>query len=319
MAARTRAKPTAAARKRPSRPVGKRRSGQSAWCDAARPADPPREHRRRADRAGAARGPVARAVHVGPRRRAQPLRRDVRAADLRLDRAAALRRLARHPRRAGTGSGPHWKPWAIGLARRAVPRRLLRLLPPGLDRSATSRSPSTPPAATSGSASPATRSACSSWLVIGVAAFALVVAGAARRGSCATRPSPRARRWALAPPAAHRATARGAAFEFIFPTRPAPQGLGEGADRLGDVGAHRRRRRRIDEEDEDEPSAGARAGAMFPERGRGRRRRTTGGVTVDEHGNRRSRDGWQLPAMDAARRQGAAGGRHGRQRAARRR
>ena len=54
-------------------------------------------------------------------------------------------------------------------------------------------------------------------------------------------------------------------FEFIFPTRPAPKGSREGADRLGDVGAHRRGATLdVDEDEEDDEDEPVQA-PLFPE------------------------------------------------------
>ena len=132
------------------------------------------------------------------------------------------------------------------------------------------------------------------WLVTGVAAFSLAFP---RTAGAAVQNSPDAARrvwgWRLPQRTAHNAR-RG--FEFIFPTRPAPKGsmkmpldsemwartAGAIADpEIDDEAAQQEEPIQatlfpeLDPVDEDAPS-----------------------VTTDERGNRRSRDGWQLPAMD---------------------
>ena len=131
------------------------------------------------------------------------------------------------------------------------------------------------------------------WLVAGVAAFSLTFPQLAAAG---VQNSPDAVRrvwgWQLPQRAAHNGRR---AFEFIFPTKPAPRGSVKvpldsemwartsGAVAEADV---------EDEEDEEVPVQAT----LFPELDQ--EEEDAPSVTTDERGNRRSRDGWQLPAMD---------------------
>ena len=157
------------------------------------------------------------------------------------------------------------------------------------------RSPTTAPAAISAQRLAGNPLGVLVWLVIGAAAFALRLAGG-RRAHRAERAGVRRRRRGRGGCRSGRRTRRSRGFEFIFPTRPAPKGSVQGADRDGDVGAHARA-----------PRSPPRRTTTTPRTSRYRRRcslswtKTTTSapaVTVDESGNRRSRDGWQLPAMD---------------------
>ncbi|HYM14012.1 MAG TPA: DNA translocase FtsK [Dehalococcoidia bacterium] len=138
------------------------------------------------------------------------------------------------------------------------------------------------------------------WLLIGVVAFAVTwpdgAATIARNAPSATRT---AWGWHIPSRVAHGART---AFEFVFPTRPQPQGSAKmpidsvmwarSAGATAEVD---------DDEDDVEPAPAPVQAPLFPdlehapddEDGDG-----TPGVTTDARGNRRSRDGWQLPAMD---------------------
>ncbi|MHB8684853.1 MAG: FtsK/SpoIIIE family DNA translocase [Dehalococcoidia bacterium] len=134
------------------------------------------------------------------------------------------------------------------------------------------------------------------WLAAGIALFALA---APETAATAMRETPNAARtvwgWRL-PQRLGTGVKRG--FEFIFPTHPAPKGSVQvpldsvmWAQTAGAAAL----------EDEAEAAAPERPvqAVLFPEL----ERRTdeedaSPGVTIDADGNRRSRDGWQLPSMD---------------------
>jgi S-DNA-T family DNA segregation ATPase FtsK/SpoIIIE len=132
------------------------------------------------------------------------------------------------------------------------------------------------------------------WLAVGVAAFAVAAPEAA---ATAARETPNAMRTAWGWRIPHRIGYGGRrAFEFIFPTRPAPKGSVKvpldsvmWAQTSGAV---------LDEEeaeeDEDEQPVQA---SLFPEADE-EEEDDPPAITVDAKGNRRSRDGWQLPSMD---------------------
>ncbi|TAK59927.1 MAG: hypothetical protein EPO22_09730, partial [Dehalococcoidia bacterium] len=133
------------------------------------------------------------------------------------------------------------------------------------------------------------------WLAIAATAFAMVWPQAAGE---VVRNAPGAVRtawgWRLPHRAAHAAKT---AFEFVFPTRPEPQGSVKvpldsvmWAQTSGAVAD-------VDEDDEPEPPMEPVQAAMFPEQETDAESEDAG-VTIDARGNRRSRDGWQLPAMD---------------------
>ncbi len=132
------------------------------------------------------------------------------------------------------------------------------------------------------------------WLLITAAAIALVwPAGAATIVHNA--PSAARRMWGWQLP---QRAGRGARsmFEFIFPTRPAPQGSvkvpidSEMWARTSGVA--------VADDDEEAPDVEPVQAALFPEQDLADEEELPGGVTTDERGNRRSRDGWQLPSMD---------------------
>jgi S-DNA-T family DNA segregation ATPase FtsK/SpoIIIE len=133
------------------------------------------------------------------------------------------------------------------------------------------------------------------WLVVGIAAFALAWPQGA---AAAARNTPEYARtawsWRL-PHRMGRSARRG--FEFIFPTRPAPQGsvkvpidsvMWARTSGVSDVAEEEE----IEDEDEDPVQA-----SLFEEEdedeGEGDQ-----GISVDTEGRRRSRDGWALPSMD---------------------
>ena len=127
------------------------------------------------------------------------------------------------------------------------------------------------------------------WLLFGVASFGFASPGGT---AAALRNAPEYARTAWSWRIPHRSM-RGARrfFDFIFPTKPAPQGAVQVPidsmmwARTGAAVAD------PDVDDEPEPVQAP----LFPEEDDDDE--VDVGVTVDEHGKRRSRDGWQLPAM----------------------
>ncbi len=132
------------------------------------------------------------------------------------------------------------------------------------------------------------------WLAIAAAAFALV---SPQGAATIVRNAPTAAQtvWGLRLPqrAAHAAKT---AFEFIFPTRPEPQGSVKVP--LDSVMWAQTSSTAVADPDVDEPQPHVEPvqAQLFPEEAPDDD--DTGGVTIDARGNRRSRDGWQLPAMD---------------------
>ena len=133
------------------------------------------------------------------------------------------------------------------------------------------------------------------WLATGVAAFVLI---APQTAASLVRNAPdyaeRAWHWG-APQRITQGARRG--FEAIFPTRPSPKGSvkvpidSEMWARTSGVAVE-------DEEDEDEALEPVQT-EMFPVDDEDEEDDADGGaISVDEQGRRRSRDGWQLPALD---------------------
>jgi S-DNA-T family DNA segregation ATPase FtsK/SpoIIIE len=132
------------------------------------------------------------------------------------------------------------------------------------------------------------------WLAAGAAAFALVwPQGAATIVQNTPAAAQRAWGWRIPHRIAHGARSM---FEFIFPTHPAPKGSVKvpidsvmWAQTSGAV---------VDDEVRDEPIPTPVQAHLFPDMETPDDEELPGGVTTDESGNRRSRDGWQLPSMD---------------------
>ncbi len=132
------------------------------------------------------------------------------------------------------------------------------------------------------------------WLVFGGAASALVWPDLA---AAAVREIPNALRtvwsWRIPQRAGHAAKAT---FEFIFPTRPAPKGsMKMPIDSVMWAQASGTAVAEPEEEEREDPEPGQ--ASLFAEL-EVEARDNGPGVTVDSQGNRRSRDGWQLPSMD---------------------
>lgn len=133
------------------------------------------------------------------------------------------------------------------------------------------------------------------WLIIGVAAFALIwPAGAQTAMQNAPIMARAAWDWRL--PHRMGAGAR-SMFEFIFPTKPAPTGSVKVP--IDSVMWARTSGAVADEVEEDEEDEEEAVQADMFDYDEGDEEDDDGpGVTVDELGKRRSRDGWQLPSMD---------------------
>jgi S-DNA-T family DNA segregation ATPase FtsK/SpoIIIE len=186
----------------------------------------------------------------------------------------------------------HWRPWAAGVTGAAFIAGLLGFMSPDWSLGGVSLS------AHSLGGDAGGRLAGSAvgillWLAIGAAAFSLAwPAGAAAAMRNAPEYARTAWSWRL-PQRTWRGTRR--FFDFIFPTQPAPRGSVQvpidsvmwartGGAATVDVDE--------DEDDDDEPVQPP----LFRELDEPAD--TDVSVTVDQHGTRRSRDGWQLPAMD---------------------
>ncbi len=133
------------------------------------------------------------------------------------------------------------------------------------------------------------------WFAIAIAAFAFI---APQSAATAMRESPNVMRevwsWRIPHRVGHAAKVT---FEFVFPMRPKPAVSKkvpiDSAMWARTAGAE------VDEEETEEIAAPKQA-AMFPEldEEEDAEEEPDQGVQVDAKGNRRSRDGWQLPAMD---------------------
>ncbi|HEX5480606.1 MAG TPA: DNA translocase FtsK [Dehalococcoidia bacterium] len=132
------------------------------------------------------------------------------------------------------------------------------------------------------------------WLVLGVAAFVLA---APETAATMARETPNAAQtvWGWRIPHRLGAWAK-QAFEFIFPTQPAPKGS-ERVPLESVMWAQTGGAVADADEDETEAEEPVQPG-LFPEMEQENADDDAPGVTVDAKGNRRSRDGWQLPAMD---------------------
>ncbi len=131
------------------------------------------------------------------------------------------------------------------------------------------------------------------WLVAGVAAFALAFPQLA---AAMVQNSPDAVRrvwgWRIPQRTAHNSRR---AFEFIFPTRPAPKGsvkMPLDSEMWARTSGAVAEAEIEEDQEQDEPVQAT----LFPELEQ--EDEDVPSVTLDESGHRRSRDGWQLPAMD---------------------
>jgi S-DNA-T family DNA segregation ATPase FtsK/SpoIIIE len=132
------------------------------------------------------------------------------------------------------------------------------------------------------------------WLLIGIAAFAITwPAGATTAMQNAPDALRRVWAWQIPQRAAH-AVQR--AFEFIFPTKPAPQGSVKVP--LDSAMWARTAGIETDVDEEPVPAPEPVQTQLFPELDEQADDSESPAVTTDERGKRRSRDGWQLPAME---------------------
>ena len=133
------------------------------------------------------------------------------------------------------------------------------------------------------------------WLAIALVAFAVVwPEGAAMIVQNTPSTAQRVWRWRIPQ---RTAEVTRSTFEFIFPTRPAPQGSVkvpiDTAMWARTTGAPV-----ADVEEDAKPAPKPVQAHLFPELDPVEETEVPGGVTTDERGNRRSRDGWQLPSME---------------------
>ena len=131
------------------------------------------------------------------------------------------------------------------------------------------------------------------WLAIAVAGFALI---APQTAAAAMRETPEVMRtiwsWRLPHRLGHAAKV---SFEFVFPTRPQPE-VSKKVPIDSALWAQTAGSATTEEEEED--VEGPVQSVLFPELEADEDEEGDEGVTVDTRGNRRSRDGWQLPSMD---------------------
>jgi S-DNA-T family DNA segregation ATPase FtsK/SpoIIIE len=187
----------------------------------------------------------------------------------------------------------HWRPWASGITLVAFAAGLLGFFTPDWSAGGVSISEHS----LGGDAGKALTDGplfILIWLLAGIAAFGFAWPGGA---AAALRNAPEYARtvwsWGI-PQRSMRGTRR--FFEFIFPTKPAPQGAVQVPidsmmwARTGGAVADAD----IEEDDEPDPVQAP----LFPELDDDDDAADDVSVTVDEQGKRRSRDGWQLPAMN---------------------
>jgi S-DNA-T family DNA segregation ATPase FtsK/SpoIIIE len=188
-----------------------------------------------------------------------------------------------------------WRPWAIGIAAAAFGAGLLGFFTPSWslgDVSVADHSLG----GDVGQALSGGPAGIAIWLLIGVAAFSLAFPDTA---SDFARNSPDYLRAAWDWRIPHR-TARGARrfFDFIFPTRPRPQGsLKVPIDSVMWAQTSGTATAEVDEDDFGEGVEPVQS-EMFPDEEEEEDEEEDEGVTTDARGRRRSRDGWQLPGMD---------------------
>ena len=188
----------------------------------------------------------------------------------------------------------HWKPWAIGITAALFLAGFFGFFRPRWDLGDVALSAHTA-GGELGHRLAGNPVGVLAWLAIGIAAFVLA---APETAAALARETPHAAQTAWGWRIPHRigAWAR-RSFEFIFPTQPAPKGsvkmpLDSVLWAQGAGGAA------IAEEDEVEAAEPVQPG-LFPELDPiAEADPEAPGVTIDAKGNRRSRDGWQLPSMD---------------------
>jgi S-DNA-T family DNA segregation ATPase FtsK/SpoIIIE len=280
VAARTRVKPVA--KRAPVKPVGKRRGGQPAWVTL-------HDLLWRRETIGFALiiAAILLAPWVGALDRAtEALGLLVFALMALLVYAGWLVIRDEHPK-----LWSHWRPWAAGFTVAAFLAGLLGFFTPDWSLGSVSIADHTL-GGDAGDALASSPLGVLIWLVAALAAFSFAWPGGA---ATALRNAPEYARtvwsWHI-PQRSYRGARR--FFEFIFPTKPAPQGA---VHVPIDSMMWARTGGAVAEEealDEDEPQPVQ--APLFPELDEDDAAADVS-VTVDEHGKRRSRDGWQLPSM----------------------
>jgi S-DNA-T family DNA segregation ATPase FtsK/SpoIIIE len=187
----------------------------------------------------------------------------------------------------------HWRPWAAGVASFAFVAGFLGFLSPDWSLGDVSLGEHT----LGGDAGDRLASAplgVLAWLLLGIVAFSVAwPSGAAAALRNAPEYARTAWSWRL-PSRAWRGSRR--FFEFIFPTQPAPKGSVKiPIDSM--MWARSEGATAVAETNEEEMLPAPVQGSLFPELD-ARHDEVDVSVTVDDQGKRRSRDGWQLPAMD---------------------
>ncbi len=189
----------------------------------------------------------------------------------------------------------HWKPWAIGIAGTLFMAGFFGFFRPAWDLGAVSLADHTG-GGDIGHTLAGNPLGILIWLALGIAAFALVWPQGA---ASAVQNTPSAARtvwgWRIPYRVMH---ASRSAFEFIFPTRPAPQGSVKVP--VDTEMWARTSGATIDADEAEQPPPPPPApvqAPLFPELEE-QEADDSPSVTVDARGNRRSRDGWQLPSMD---------------------
>jgi len=187
-----------------------------------------------------------------------------------------------------------WKPWAIGIAAALFMAGFFGFFRPTWDLGQVSLADHTA-GGDLGHTLAGNPLGILIWLALGVAAFALVWPQGA---AAAVQNTPSALRtawgWRIPYRVVHGTRS---AFEFIFPTRPAPQGSvkvpidTEMWARASGAAID------VDEDAELPPAPEPVQAPLFPELENDDADEPPA-VTIDASGNRRSRDGWQLPSMD---------------------
>ncbi len=187
----------------------------------------------------------------------------------------------------------HWRPWAAGLAVSAFIIGFLSFFSPNWLLGDVSLGEHTM-GGDAGARLVGSPIGVLAWLAFGIGAFSLAwPSGAATAARNAPEYARTAWGWRI-PHRAWRGTRR--FFEFIFPTKPAPQGSVQVPI---DSVMWARAGEAVAEVEADEAEAPAPVQAqLFPEMNRQPEEEVDVSVTIDEHGKRRSRDGWQLPAMN---------------------
>jgi len=186
-----------------------------------------------------------------------------------------------------------WKPWEVGVLGGLFAMGLLGFFTPGWSLGDVSLGKHSA-GGDLGKGLTGSAPGVLAWMVIGAGAFAIAwPAGAAAVLQNVPVAARTAWGWRL-PQRAGRAARL--TFEFIFPTRPAPQGSMKVP--IDSVMWAQTSGSAVEEaHTEPAPRSAPVQGQMFSEAATADEDESPG-VTIDANGQRRSRDGWQLPAMD---------------------